>query len=65
MAKLSRCGEKVCYPNQYAVIKRILIVSRKRGGSYRPYFHSACKSWHMTSMREYTPQLDTLRKVQQ
>lgn len=55
MGKLNRCSaqNKVCYPTQGAAIKRALISSTRRGVALRPYFHHACKSWHLTRQKEY------------
>lgn len=39
---------KQCYPTKSAAIRACLSYSRKRGTPLRPYFHHACKSWHVT-----------------
>jgi hypothetical protein len=40
---------KQCYPTKGAAIRAALSYSKRRGHALRYYWHSDCKSFHLTS----------------
>ena len=59
--KLSMCDDqkKKMYPTKSAAIRAALSFSRKRGTPLRVYWHSECKSFHLSSQARFiAPRVD-------
>ena len=54
-AKVCADQGKHMYPGQLAAIRAALSYSKKRGTALRPYYHHACRSWHLSKR----PLIDT------
>ena len=61
LVKLSMCDDqkKKMYPTKSAAIRAALSFSRKRGTPLRVYWHSECKSFHLSSQARFiAPRVD-------